>query len=157
MGQSAVVPANTGSKVTQAQAQLALDFHNAKRHDVGAPPLQWSPALAAVAQNWANHLAAGNGCRLAHTVNGTYGENLFGGSGAAYTALDASKNWYNEISKYTYGAVTATNFAPTGHYTQMVWSQTTQVGIGQAICPGGGTVIAAEYSPPGNYLGQNPY
>jgi pathogenesis-related protein 1 len=156
-GQSAAVPANTGSRVSQAQAQLALDFHNVKRHDVGSPPLQWSPVLATVAQNWATHLASDNGCRLSHTVNGPYGENLFGGSGAPYTALDAAKDWYSEISKYPYGALTAMNFAPTGHYTQMVWSRTTQVGIGQASCPGGGTVIAAEYSPPGNYIGQKPY
>jgi uncharacterized protein YkwD len=154
-GQS-MVPSNTGSNVPQAQAQLALNFHNAKRHDVGAPPLQWSATLAAVAQNWANHLASG-GCNLVHTANNTYGENLFGGSGAPYTALDASQDWYSEISRYSYGVVTATNFAPTGHYTQMVWSRTTQVGIGQATCRGGGTVIAAEYSPPGNYIGQKPY
>jgi pathogenesis-related protein 1 len=156
-GQSADVPPSTGSSVSQTQAQLVLDFHNAKRHDVGSPPLHWSPVLAAVAQNWATHLASENGCRLSHTVNGPYGENLFGGSGAPYTSLDAAKDWYSEISKYTYGAVTAANFAPTGHYTQMVWSRTTQVGIGQASCPGGGTVIAAEYSPPGNYIGQKPY
>ena len=156
-GQSATVPSNTGSNVPQAQAQLALNFHNAKRHDVGAPPLQWSATLATVAQNWANHLARDSGCNLIHTVNNQYGENLFGGSGAPYTVLDASQDWYSEISKYTYGVLTPANWAPTGHYTQMVWSRTTQVGIGQATCSGGGTVIAAEYSPPGNYMGQKPY
>ena len=41
----------------RAQAQAALDFNNAKRHDVGVAPLQWSTKLAAVAQNWADHLA----------------------------------------------------------------------------------------------------
>jgi uncharacterized protein YkwD len=156
-GLAAVVPSNTGSNVPQAQAQAALDFHNAKRHDVGTPPLLWSVALAAVAQNWANHLAATNHCGLIHTPNSRYGENLFGGSGISYTALDASQDWYNEISKYTYGVVTPTNFAPTGHYTQMVWSHTTSVGIGQANCSGGTTVIVAEYDPPGNYVGQKPY
>lgn len=156
-GPAAAVPSNTGSNVPQAQAQAALEFHNAKRHDVGVPPLQWSASLAAVAQSWANHLAATNHCGLIHTVNDRYGENLFGGSGMSYTALDASRDWYNEISKYTYGAVTAANFAPTGHYTQMVWSHTTAVGIGQANCPGGATVIVAEYDPPGNYIGQKPY
>lgn len=156
-GVTAAVPSNTGSNVPQAQAQAALDFHNAKRHDVGVPPLQWSATLAAAAQNWANHLASTNHCGLVHTINDRYGENLFGGSGMAYTALDASQDWYNEISKYSYGVVTATNFASTGHYTQMIWSHTTAVGIGQANCPGGATVIVAEYDPPGNYIGQKPY
>jgi len=31
----------------------------------------------------------------------------------------------------------------------MVWKNTAQVGIGQANCAGGGSVIAAEYYPPG--------
>lgn len=154
---SSMVPANTGSNVPQDQAQAALDFHNSKRRDVGAPPLEWSPELAAYAQKWANHLANDNDCGLDHTVNNNYGENLFGGSGRAYTALDASQDWYSEIQSYKYGVLTDDNWYGTGHYTQMVWSKTKQVGIGQANCPGGGLVIAAEYSPPGNYTGEKPY
>jgi len=151
------VPSNTGSNVPQAQAQAALAFHNAKRQAVGVGPLQWSTNLAAAAQNWANHLARDENCNLAHTQNNTYGENLFGGSGMAYTALDAAEDWYSEIAKYHNGVLTAANFAPAGHYTQMVWRDTTQVGMGQATCSGGAIVIVAEYNPPGNYIGQKPY
>jgi pathogenesis-related protein 1 len=154
---SAVVPSNTGSDVPQDQAQLALDFHNQKRRDVGSPPLQWSAELAAYAQKWANHLANDNHCQLDHTVDNKYGENLFGGSGTTYTALFASQDWYSEKQKYTYGILTDANWYATGHYTQMVWKNTTQVGIGQANCAGGGSVIAAEYYPPGNYMGEKPY
>jgi pathogenesis-related protein 1 len=156
-GQVPSVPSDTGSKVPQAQAQAALDFHNKVRKDVGAPPLQWSPELAAAAQKWAQHLASDNNCGLSHTPNDPHGENLFGGSGAPYTALDASKDWYGEIKQYKYGPVTYQNFSATGHYTQMVWNTTTKVGIGQATCSGGGIVIAAEYDPHGNVIGQKPY
>jgi pathogenesis-related protein 1 len=154
---AAVVPSNTGSNLPQDQAQLALDFHNQKRRDVGAPALEWSTELAAYAQKWADHLARDKHCQLDHTVDNKYGENLFGGSGRSYTALFASQDWYSEKKKYTYGILTEGNWYPTGHYTQMIWSNTRQVGIGQANCPGGGTVIAAEYYPPGNYMGQKPY
>lgn len=154
---SAVVPSDTGSDVPQAQAQLALDFHNQKRRDVGSPPLQWSTELAAYAQKWANQLANDNHCQLDHTVDNKYGENLFGGSGTTYTALFASQDWYSEKQKYTYGILTDANWYAMGHYTQMVWKNTTQVGIGQANCAGGGSVIAAEYHPPGNYMGEKPY
>jgi pathogenesis-related protein 1 len=159
MAQSQVpsVPSDTGSKVPQAQAQAALDYHNKVRKDVGSPPLQWSPELAAAAQKWAQHLASDNNCGLSHTPNDPHGENLFGGSGAPYTALDASQDWYGEIKQYKYGPVTYQNFSATGHYTQMVWNTTTKVGIGQATCPGGGIVIAAEYDPHGNVIGQKPY
>ena len=151
------VPSNTGSSIPQAQAQAALDFNNAKRHDVGVAPLQWSTKLAAVAQNWADHLAKDEGCNLSHTQNNSYGENLFGGQGAPYTALSAMQGWYGEIAKYHYGVLTDSNWYTTGHYTQMIWHNTTEVGMGQATCSGGGTVIAAEYNPPGNVVGEKPY
>jgi pathogenesis-related protein 1 len=151
------VPSNTGSSVPQAQAQAALDFHNAKRKDVGVAPLQWSTNLAAVAQKWADHLAKDEGCRLDHTQNNAYGENLFGGRGGTYTALSAAQDWYGEITKYHYGTLTNDNWYPTGHYTQMIWRDTIEFGMGQAACSGGATVVVAEYSPPGNYMGQKPY
>jgi len=154
---SPTVPSHTGSSVPQGQAQTALDFHNAKRRDVDEAPLQWSTKLAAVAQNWANHLAKDEGCSLIHSQNNSYGENLFGGPGGPYTALDAAQAWYSEIAKFHYGVLTDANWYATGHYTQMIWHATTQVGMGQATCSGGGTVIAAEYNPPGNYIGQKPY
>ncbi len=157
ISQTASVPVDTGSKVPQAQAQAALDFHNKVRKEVGAPPLQWSTDLAAVAQKWADHLASDNNCGLSHTPNDPHGENLFAGSGAPYTALDASQDWYGEIKQYKYGPVTYQNFSATGHYTQMVWNTTTTVGIGQATCSNGGIVIAAEYDPHGNVIGQKPY
>jgi len=156
-GQSTAVPSSTGSRVPPDQAQLALDFQNAKRREVGVPPLQWSADLAASAQSWADHLAADRNCGLEHTANDKYGENLFAGSGRAFTALDASQAWYGEIKDYHYGVLTAANFSKTGHYTQMVWSRTTKVGMGQATCSGGGIAIVAEYDPPGNYIGQKPY
>ncbi len=151
------VAANTGSQVSQNQAQAALDFHNKVRQEVGAPPLAWSEDLAGVAQKWADHLMADNNGNLDHTPNNVYGENLFGGSGMSYTALDASQDWYSEISSYTYGVLTDDNWYATGHYTQMVWSNTTTVGIGMATGADGSIVIAAEYDPPGNYMGQKPY
>jgi pathogenesis-related protein 1 len=39
----------------------------------------------------------------------------------------------------------------------MIWHSTTELGMGQANCAGGGTVVVAEYNPPGNYIGEKPY
>jgi pathogenesis-related protein 1 len=142
--------------VPQASAQLALDFHNAKRHDVAVQPLEWSPELATVAQNWANHLAS-TGCELQHTQHSKYGENLFGGNGMPFTALDAAKDWYSETAKFKYGVLTPANWSASGHYTQMVWNHSTHMGMGQASCKDGSIVIVAEYNPAGNYMGQAPY
>lgn len=151
------VPANTGSRVPVDQARLALQFHNCARREVGTPPLVWSPDLAAHAQSWADHLAAQENCNLIHTPNNPNGQNLFGGSGANWTALDASQSWYSEKKNYHYAVINQNNWYPTGHYTQMIWKNTKSVGIGQATCQGGAIVIAAEYNPPGNYMGEAPY
>lgn len=154
------VPAETGSKLPVLSAQESLDFHNKVRKDVGTKPLEWSAELASYAQEWADDLAARN-CAFEHRsgakkVKG-YGENIFWGSASTYTALDASKSWYSEIEKYVHGPLTYENWYPVGHYTQMVWYNTTHVGIGISTCSNGAVIIVANYNPPGNYIGQKAY
>jgi pathogenesis-related protein 1 len=154
------VPANTGSNVSQREAQEALDFHNKVRNDVGTSPLQWSEELAAYAQEWADHLASNN-CAFEHRSGSydvkPYGENIFWGSGSMYNSKSASESWYGEIKDYKHGVLTNDNWSIAGHYTQMVWSKTTAVGIGSATCSNGAVIIVANYNPPGNYLGEKAY
>jgi pathogenesis-related protein 1 len=156
-----VVPPVTGSKVTSQQAQAALDFHNQVRKDVKVPALEWSRELAAYAQLWANKLVS-DGCKLEHRPSSgkwtrIYGENIYFGTAKGLTATDASKAWYGEIKDFNNEKLSRSNFAKIAHYTQMVWRSTTKVGIGQAVCPSGATIIVANYSPMGNYMGQMPY
>ena len=155
------VPSNTGSRVNQQQAQSALEFHNKVRKDVGTPPLEWSVELASYAQVWADNLAKKN-CAFEHRPHSgefkqIHGENIFWGSAASYTVLDASESWYSEIKDYKHGPLRDDNWSVAGHYTQMVWKSTTQVGIAQAVCKGGEILIVANYDPAGNYMGQSPY
>jgi len=54
-----------------------------------------------------------------------------------------------------------------GHYTQVVWAETTSVGCGYAICNGRDLVpswtgdnagyLVCQYSPPGNFVNRAPY
>jgi len=159
--QAQTIPDFTGSKLTKEEAQIALDFHNKVRTDVGVTALTWSPDLAKFAQEWADHLAS-QGCDMQHRPRHgewtqKYGENIFWGMGMNYSALDASKSWYSEIEFYTHGALNSSNWSKTGHYTQMVWKKTTQVGIAVAKCSDGAIIIVANYNPPGNYMGESPY
>lgn len=152
---------NTGSNVSKSEAQEALDFHNQIRNDVGTPPLSWSAELSEYAQEWAVYLAD-NGCNLEHRSalgqkNKNYGENIYWGKGRIYTALDASKSWYSEIKEFKNVVLNSSNWSNTGHYSQMVWRNTSQVGIGSAKCPNGAYIIVANYNPPGNYMGQKAY
>jgi uncharacterized protein YkwD len=153
--------AESGSSVSSAEAAEALRFHNEARTEVGVAPLTWSATLAAYAQAWADQLAA-TGCKPGHRPRQgewkqVYGENISWGKGQDYLALDASKSWYSEKKEFTYGPLSSDNWYPTGHYTQMVWRNTKQVGIGKANCPDGTMIVVANYNPAGNILGQKPY
>jgi hypothetical protein len=152
IGQSAVPP---------DEAEAALAHHNRVRKDLGVPPLSWSDELATYAQAWADHLAS-EGCQFDHRPKtGTwaqrYGENLFYGSVNSHTALTASRAWHAEVAFYRYQKLNLSNFAKTGHYTQMIWKSTERVGMGQATCPSGALIIVANYDPPGNVVGSYPY
>lgn len=43
----------------------------------------------------------------------------------------------------------------TGHFTQVVWKSSQKLGVGFALTGDGKTLyVVAQYSPPGNYMGQ---
>lgn len=154
---------NTGSKMSSADAQAMVDYHNKVRNDLHIPPLTWSPVLATYAQDWADSLATTYNCTLVHRENaGTntqgYGENLYQGSSSeSFNPINAAVAWYNEIKQYTYGTLNENNWYNTGHYTQMIWKNTKELGVGIATCPNGGVIVVANYNPPGNYMGEAPY
>lgn len=145
----------SGPKMSARDIQAITAYHNKVRADVGVGPMKWSAALAAYAQEWADHLAATT-CRMAHRTERKYGENLYQGTAGYYTAVDAAKDWESEKKDYRGGVLTESNRHPAGHYTQMVWRDTTAVGCGEAICKKT-LIVACNYDPPGNYIGRRPY
>ena len=154
------IPVITGSKFSQEDAQKALDYHNDIRKKVGSPNLKWSTDLAKYAQAWANQLAAN--CKMKHRPTSgqwkqQYGENIFWASNQDHTVIDACENWYDEIEFFKPGKLTEKVWTKAGHYTQMVWRETTHMGMGMAICKNGGMIIVANYNPAGNYIGEKPY
>lgn len=147
--------------------------HNNWRAQVGSQPLGWNIELATVAQQWADQLATTGGCRLAHRTDlatvipgSTLGENLFSASASPnppeVTPMQAVTSWGSEIQFYN--AATHTCAAPPGdscgHYTQVVWSTTTEVGCGTATCASEGfqnVIWVCNYRPAGNVAGQTPF
>ena len=157
------IQAPTGSVITPIDAQKFLDHHNKVRAAVKVDKLTWNPRLAKYAQQWAEHLADDKRCKMIHSncrdeYGNIFGENLFWGSDAtAFNSLDASKSWYEEKSNYSYERFGDSNQKEIGHYTQMVWKNTKEVGVGIGYCKSGGIIIVASYFPAGNYIGQYPY
>ncbi|KAG1348128.1 Pathogenesis-related protein 1 [Cocos nucifera] len=131
-----------------------VSAHNSARAAVGVGPVSWNDTVAAYAQDYAKQRAGD--CQLVHS-DGPYGENLFGGSGADYTAADAVNSWVSEKQYYDYSSNTCAEGQVCGHYTQVVWRDSTNIGCARVVCNNGGIFITCNYYPPGNYLGQRPY
>ena len=146
---------STGSEMSLRHVREIAVYHNKVRRDVGVGPLKWSPKLAAFAQQWADELAQTT-CRMRHRSGHKFGENLFIGTDGHYRAVHAAKAWEGEKPLYKGGVLTRTNWKPAGHYTQMVWRNTTHLGCGEARCKGM-LMVVCNYHPAGNYIGQKPY
>lgn len=125
-----------------------LDEHNLQRAKHCSSELSWNATLAAEAQAWADR------CEFEHS-SGPYGENL--SAGTTQTAVQAVDGWYSEISDYDFAAPGFQ--ASTGHFTQLVWRGTTQLGCGVARCGnifpdfGGADYYVCRYLAAGNVQG----
>lgn len=151
------------SRFTPTEIHAFINHHNQVRKEVNVPALEWDSKLANYAQEWADFLAKKNGCNIQHrdALNRkeyNYGENIFWGSNhKAFSTLSAAESWYSEKADYEYQSFKFPTNPVVGHYTQMIWKNTTAVGAGKAICPNGSIIVVANYNPPGNYMGEYPY
>ncbi len=148
----AVVP--TLSAPTDSLAPLMLAAHNAVRSKVGVAPLEWSPQLEALARQWSKSLAA-NG-QFRHRPATSYGENLFEMTGDRATPQFVVGNWASEAKDYNIESNACRRGAQCGHYTQIVWRNSKQVGcaVGRR---GQREVWVCYYDPPCNWDGEKPY
>ena len=138
-----------------SRAQELLAAHNNWRAEIGVPPLQWSDSLAVSAQLWADHLAS----------TGTFehnrsGQNLALATTGVLSATQLVGIWGNEKQYFKVGVFpdvsTTGNFAQVGHYTQLIWRNTQEVGCGLAT-GNGIDILVCNYNPPGNVLGGTVY
>jgi uncharacterized protein YkwD len=131
----------------------ALKQHNVYRARHGVPPLALSAQLNDVAQRYAEQLARTN--QLVHSDNTQLGENLyaFGSSGQAPPRPEAVVDrWYSEIQNYHFDKPGF--HTETGHFTQVVWKSSKELGMGMAQAADGTWYVVANYSPPGNISSQ---
>ena len=134
-----------------------LALHNAARVDAKLPPLAWSDDLAKAADPWARKLARDG--ELHHSEwkdrTGT-GENLWIGTAGYYSPeqmIGAFTGEKRDFRRGKFPDVSRTgNWQDVGHYTQIIWPSTTQVGCALARARGN-DVLVCRYSPAGNYLG----
>ena len=133
-----------------------LAAHNQERTRIGEQPLTWSPRLAAQARVWAQSLAARGAFEHSRDRAGA-GENLWMGTPGYFEPEDMIGSFIREGRNFRPGAfpdVSRTgNWADVGHYTQLIWPATREVGC--AIAEGrGNEVLVCRYFPSGNWVGQ---
>lgn len=139
----------------EVSPQELLDAHNRYRAEVGVAPLVWSEEIAASAQAWADTLAASG--RFEHSRDRSYGENLWMGTAGAFSQTHMVDSWGEEKQHFVYGIMpNVTTGGVVGHYTQMVWRNSTQVGCGLAG-NADAEYLVCQYDPRGNYRGEKPY
>jgi hypothetical protein len=69
-----------------------------------------------------------------------------------YLGKETTEAWYNECKKYDYHN-RQTYQSETGHFTQLVWRNTQEVGFAQAQGASMNFAVAMYY-PAGNFLGE---
>lgn len=130
----------------------ALETHNRYRKKHHVPPLILNKDLCKIAQSYAERLLATNSFN--HSKNkykgNELGENLYMCSGKVATGEMATTDWYNEIKMHNFRKDFQSG---TGHFTQVVWKGTEEVGFGVAN-KGSTYFVVANYYPAGNFLGE---
>ena len=157
---------NSGSTVYSAEDNFSAEIvnaHNRYRTELNIPGLEWSDELAAHAKKWSDRLAARGGRTIEHapaSERGNEGENIWWGTSGYYSLTQMVDGWGSEKKYFRYGTFpdvsTSGNWADVGHYTQVIWRDTTKVGCGKSTA-GGADILVCRYSPPGNYMGRKPY
>ncbi len=159
-------PVTASSKSPSFSSAAMLKEHNAVRDEAGVPALTWSTSLAASAQKWSETLK-GESCKMRHTPNPQYGENIYQAwttaipeEGLISSPRKAVTAWAAEEAFYNYAKNTCLPGEMCGHYTQLVWANTTEVGCGVSVCMGEDRqtdIWVCKYNPYGNITGLKPF
>ncbi|XP_034829894.1 venom allergen 3-like [Maniola hyperantus] len=167
--------------LTTYEKQAIVDAHNRLRQSVALgqvssqPPaanmmeMVWDDELAATAQRWADQCTPAHD-RASQRDVGRFpvGQNLAATwttrppSGAVDSQPDFMKQinaWFDEVRIFGFKPISGGH--GTGHYSQLVWGETSQVGCGYTFYydPSRGytKLYVCNYGPGGNVIGSNPY
>ncbi|XP_071788505.1 peptidase inhibitor R3HDML-like [Asterias amurensis] len=154
--------------LTRKQEKVILDQHNKFRSkEKGASnmmKLVWSKELARKAQGWADRCIMDHNPEKSSSKWSWVGENM---AFASYrNPLDMVSMWEGEKAIFNHKS-NRCNPDPSdpllsscGHYTQMIWGDTQEVGCGfKTNCPNSGmpSRLVCNYGEGGNWRGEKPY
>ncbi|KAK0041441.1 GLIPR1-like protein 1 [Biomphalaria pfeifferi] len=159
---------NTKLRFTAREAIDLVNLHNklrADEHGLVMLNISWNSDLENNAQNHANKCDFSHSSQAYRSNVGNFsyvGENLYAIGGSSPSTSNIVETWYREKSNYDYGDNSCSGAC--GHYTQIVWAETTAVGCGIAYCSTitnskitNGYLVVCQYGPGGNISGKRPY
>jgi len=156
-----IAPFVMGTMPPMSFDQRILAAHNRERLDRGLEPLSWNPALAQSAQHWADYLASTG--RFEHAPENRAapeGENLWAGTKDYFAPEAMVDAWIREKRFFRAGLFPDNSITgkveDIGHYTQIVWRATTDVGCAQAV-GASEDILVCRYAEAGNYRGERPF
>jgi len=154
----AALPSTQPVHVAEALQQAMLEAHRQARAQVGLPPLAWNDDLAAAARDHAAMLARIGALR--HTdqpMVEAQGENLWAGTRGAYAYREMVAAWAGEAANFINAPTPRSSrtgqWQDVGHYAQIVWRETREVGCATASDPHEDYLVC-RYRPAGNVIGQ---
>ncbi|XP_077171342.1 serotriflin-like isoform X2 [Paroedura picta] len=142
-----------------------VDKHNDLRRIVDPSAsnmvkMEWNGTAAMNAKSWAEKCIYMHSEENQRTIenNVVCGENLFYSSVPKLWSA-AIQAWFDEKADYTYGVGPKTENAVIGHYTQLVWYKSFQIGCAAANCSHAiyKYFYVCHYCPAGNVEGENIY
>lgn len=132
-----------------------LRYHNEYRKKHGAPELKLNKNLRSISQDWAETLARED--RFAYRPNSDYGENIYclwsSDRNAKANPKNVCRSWYDEVKEFNFG-VEPKGMFKAGHFSQMVWKSSRELGVGVAKTKKGKVLVVCNYEPRGNVIGQ---
>ncbi|KAJ5553969.1 PR-1-like protein [Penicillium frequentans] len=152
------VSAPAGYPYGGSYSDKVLYTHNVHRANHSAPNLGWDQSLADAAHVWAFT------CQFRYNTDmlpDGYGQNLAGSAPTASLAQHISEFWYDDelrnFDPYYGQATPGGDLSTYGHFTQVLWKDTTKVGCATVDCRGsalGMWYTVCNYFPRGNVLGR---
>ena len=131
--------------------QEALEAHNNKRGLHNCSPLKLNEKLCKIAKKCANKISNGDSFIGNFYEGKILGENISIFKDIHLDPKEICEEWYNEKEKYDRENPKYQN--NTGHFTQMIWKETKEIGFGFNKNKGTYYVVVYYY-PPGNTLGE---
>ena len=131
------------------------DHINVYREKHQAPRVEYSQEISDFSKSWSDYMA--NNRQFEHSGVEMYGENIamipVNKDHIDYTdaIIQSIDLFYDEVYLYDYN--NPGFYGNTGHFTQLVWVNTKQIGFSASTSSNGYIYVCTNYDPPGNYYG----